>query len=75
MLSSRVYETIKSKPILFNTDQVVSSASGTNLTVLGKTMININMGDTAYTQEVIVTDLSVNGVIGLDFMKKIQMHC
>lgn len=70
VLSSRVYETIKSKPVLFHTDQVVSSASGTNLTVLGKTLININMGDTTYTQEVIVTDLSVDGVIGLDFMKK-----
>lgn len=45
VLSSRVYETIKSKPVLFHTDQVVSSASGTNLTVLGKTLININMGD------------------------------
>lgn len=49
VLSSRVYETIKTKPVLFHADQVVSSASGTTLTVLGKKLININMGNTAYT--------------------------
>ena len=33
-------------------------------------MINIEICDVTYTQDVIVADLSVDGVIGLDFMKK-----
>ena len=68
VLSSKVYDSLKTKPALYHTEQVISSAGGTTLNVLEKTLINIEIGD--LTQDVIVADLFVDGVIGLDFMRK-----
>ncbi|XP_062579100.1 uncharacterized protein LOC134241021 [Saccostrea cucullata] len=70
VLSSKVYEAIQNKPVLYKTNQIVSSACGTDLTVKGKTSICINLGESFYCQDVIVADFSLDGVIGLDFMKK-----
>lgn len=69
MLSSRVYNELEKKPLLYQTDQKVASASGYDLSVIGKTSLNISLGNIIYNQNVIVADLSLDGVIGLDFMK------
>ena len=36
VLSSKVYDILKIKPALYHTDQVISSAGGTTLNVLGE---------------------------------------
>ena len=61
VLSRKVYDSLIIKTELYHTDQVIFSAGGTTLNVLGKTLINIEIGDVTYryTQDVIIADLLI----------------
>lgn len=44
------------------------TAEGRSLRVLGKVVANIQLGDREYLSQIIISDITVDGIIGLDFM-------
>ena len=48
------------------------SANGTELTIAGKGFFSLEIGEEQFQIEALVADLSIDGILGLDFMKQHQ---
>ncbi|XP_056006949.1 uncharacterized protein LOC130050723 [Ostrea edulis] len=53
---------------LTKVDRDVLSASGSALKVLGKVAVDFNLDGTALQHEMIIADITVDGILGLDFL-------
>lgn len=51
-------------------DRDVLSANGSSVGIYGKTSISLALNGTSILQEMIVADISVDGILGLDFLVK-----
>ncbi|CAG2249542.1 unnamed protein product [Mytilus edulis] len=60
----------KERPELEPITQVIISANGTELSIAGKGMFCIEIGQDKFIVEALVADISIDGILGLDFMKK-----
>ncbi|CAC5410714.1 unnamed protein product [Mytilus coruscus] len=61
----------KERPDLEPITQVIISANGTELSLAGKGMFCIEIGQDKFIVEALVADISIDGILGLDFMKRI----
>ncbi|CAC5368540.1 unnamed protein product [Mytilus coruscus] len=61
----------KERPDLEPITQVIISANGTELSIAGKGMFCIEIGQDKFIVEALVADISIDGILGLDFMKRI----
>ncbi|CAG2215708.1 unnamed protein product [Mytilus edulis] len=60
----------KERPELEPITQVIISANGTELSIAGKGMFCIEIGQDKFIVEALVADISIDGILGLDFMKE-----
>ncbi|CAG2215715.1 unnamed protein product [Mytilus edulis] len=60
----------KERPELEPITQVIISANGTELSIASKGMFCIEIGQDKFIVEALVADISIDGILGLDFMKK-----
>lgn len=44
------------------------TADGISLRVLGKIVANIQLGDREYLSQIVISDITLDGIIGLGFM-------
>lgn len=58
------------RPELNVVHHAITSANGTDMTVAGKGKFEFKIGTDNYTAEAVIADLTIDGIIGLDFMKK-----
>ena len=58
-----------SNPVVSEAKGDILSANKTPMKVKGKTKVDINMGDMEWRQEVIISDINVDGILGIDFLK------
>ncbi|CAG2215679.1 unnamed protein product [Mytilus edulis] len=58
------------RPELEPITQVIISANGTELSIAGKGMFCIEIGQDKFIVEALAADISIDGILGLDFMKK-----
>ena len=72
LISKKVYDLINhnSRPKLQESAQKVFNASGGILTQYGKAEFCISIGNSETLISAIVTDITVDGILGLDFLKK-----
>ncbi|CAG2201552.1 unnamed protein product [Mytilus edulis] len=72
LVSSRVYDLIYDlcRPHLSETSSQIKSVSDKYLSLRGKGSFKMDFGKEKFTSEAVVTDLQVDGILGLDFMKK-----
>lgn len=70
LLSTICYENIKrdANHALTEVERDVLSATGSVLRVLGRTPVDFTLNGIALQQEMIVADLTVDGILGLDFL-------
>uniref|UniRef100_A0A8W8MJF7 Peptidase A2 domain-containing protein n=1 Tax=Magallana gigas TaxID=29159 RepID=A0A8W8MJF7_MAGGI len=68
LLSKRMYDRLPDKP-LEESRQFITSASGSRLCQYGKADFVIERGRSRETVEIMVADISVDGVLGLDLLK------
>lgn len=69
LLSKRIYDKIPDKPVLEESRQVITSASGSRLCQYGKADFVIEIGRSRETVKLMVVDISVDGILGLDFLR------
>ncbi|VDI04752.1 Hypothetical predicted protein [Mytilus galloprovincialis] len=72
LVSSRVYDLIYDlcRPHLSETSSQIKTVSDKYLSLRGKGSFKMDFGKEKFTSEAVVTDLQVDGILGLDFMKK-----
>ncbi|CAC5367959.1 unnamed protein product [Mytilus coruscus] len=72
IVSSRVYDLIPDlcRPHLSETRSQIKSVCGKYLSLRGTGSFTLDFGKEKFTSEAVVTDLQVDGILGLDFMKK-----
>ncbi|CAG2248643.1 unnamed protein product [Mytilus edulis] len=72
LVSSRVYDLMSDlcRPHLSETSSQIKSVSDKYLSHRGKGSFKIDFGKEKFILEAVVTDLQVDGILGLDFMKK-----
>uniref|UniRef100_A0A8W8L267 Peptidase A2 domain-containing protein n=1 Tax=Magallana gigas TaxID=29159 RepID=A0A8W8L267_MAGGI len=68
LLSKRMYDRLPDKP-LEESRQFITSASGSRLCQHGKADFVIEIGRSRETVEIMVADISVDGILGLDLLK------
>lgn len=68
LLSKRIYDRLPDKPILEESRQVITSASS-RLCQYGKADFVIEIGRSRETVKLMVADISVDGILGLDFLR------
>uniref|UniRef100_A0A8W8NMP2 CCHC-type domain-containing protein n=1 Tax=Magallana gigas TaxID=29159 RepID=A0A8W8NMP2_MAGGI len=69
LLSKRIYDKLPDKPVLEESRQVITSASGSRLCQYGKADFVIKIGRSRETVKLMVADISVDGILGLDFLR------
>ena len=71
IISMRLWDTIKqcSSPRLEPFNSQVSTASGESVEIKGKTSVFIDIGGMQYTCQVVVADIDLELIMGLDFLK------
>ncbi|CAC5403728.1 unnamed protein product [Mytilus coruscus] len=72
VVSSRVYDLIPDlcRPHLSETRSQIKSVCDKYLSLRGTGSFTLDFGKGKFTSEAVVTDLQVDGILGLDFMKK-----
>ncbi|CAC5370906.1 unnamed protein product [Mytilus coruscus] len=72
LVSTKVYDLIPDlyRPHLSATKSQIKSACGNYLNLRGKGNFKLDFGTERLTSEAVVTELQVDGILGLDFMKK-----
>ncbi|CAC5377602.1 unnamed protein product [Mytilus coruscus] len=72
LVSTRVYDLIPDlcRPHLSKTRSQIKSVCDKYLSLRGKGSFKMDFGKEKFTSEAVVTDLQVDGILGLDFMKK-----
>ncbi|CAG2190935.1 unnamed protein product [Mytilus edulis] len=72
LVSTKVYDLIPDlyRPHLNATKSQIKSACGNYLNLRGKGNFKLDFGTERFTSEAVVTELQVDGILGLDFMKK-----
>ncbi|CAC5426549.1 unnamed protein product [Mytilus coruscus] len=72
LVSTKVYDLIPDlyRPHLSATKSQIKSACGNYLNLRGKGNFKLDFGTERFTSEAVVTELQVDGILGLDFMKK-----
>ncbi|XP_071161075.1 uncharacterized protein [Mytilus edulis] len=72
LVSTKVYDLIPDlyRPHLSATKSQIKSACGNFLNLRGKGSFTLDFGKEKFISEAVVTDLQVDGILGLDFMKK-----
>ncbi|XP_063448081.1 uncharacterized protein LOC134727630 [Mytilus trossulus] len=72
LVSKRVYDSIPDlcRPHLSETRSQIKSVSDKYLSLKGKGSFTLDFGKEKFISEAVVTDLQVDGILGLDFMKK-----
>ncbi|VDI80984.1 Hypothetical predicted protein [Mytilus galloprovincialis] len=72
LVSTIVYDLIPDlyTPHLSATKSQIKSACGNYLNLRGKGKFKLDFGTERFTSEAVVTELQVDGILGLDFMKK-----
>ncbi|VDI29050.1 Hypothetical predicted protein [Mytilus galloprovincialis] len=72
LVSNKVYDLIPDlyRPHLSATKSQIKSACGNYLNLRGKGNFKLDFGTERFTSEAVVTELQVDGILGLDFMKK-----
>ena len=71
LLSKAVFDTMgKTDDTITKVKGDVLSTNGSPLKVLGKTSIELKLADKAWVQDVIIADLNVDGILGMDFLVK-----
>ncbi|CAC5422969.1 unnamed protein product [Mytilus coruscus] len=72
LVSTRVYDLIPDlcRPHLSKTRSQIKSVCDKYLSLRGKRSFKMDFGKEKFTSEAVVTDLQVDGILGLDFMKK-----
>lgn len=71
LLSERAYNKVQQSNGTSAIDKVkqeIMTAEGRSLKVLGKIVANIQLGDREYLSQIVISDITVDGIIGLDFM-------
>ena len=71
IISTRLWETIQqcSSPLLENFSTQVFTASGEPVEIKGKTTVFIDIGGMHYTCKVVVADIDLDLIMGLDFFR------
>ena len=71
IISTHLWDTIKqcSSPLLEKFDTQVLTASGEPVALKGKTTVFIDIGGMHYTCQVVVADIDLELILGLDFLK------
>ena len=71
IISTHLWDTIKqcSSPLLETFDTQVFTASGEPVNLKGKTTVFIDIGGMHYTCQVVVADIDLELILGLDFLK------
>ena len=69
LLSRKTYDRLVDKPILEESTQVITSASGSRLRQYGNGKFFIKIGQSQEIIEMMVADITVEGILGLDFLK------
>ena len=76
ILNDNLYNSLKSsfgrENKLRRVEKVILSATNEPLNVSGKTEMSIKIGEKIYKQELAIAEMSMDGVIGLDFLNKKQ---
>lgn len=62
--------TVEKSPALVESAQKVVNASGNPLSLHGKAEYHIKIGKSETFIQAVVTDITVDGILGLDFLKK-----
>ncbi|XP_071153837.1 uncharacterized protein [Mytilus edulis] len=72
LVSSKLYDMLTplDKSYLSEVKTSVRSVCGTKLELRGKGRFNLHFGPNMLQSEAVVTDLQVDGILGLDFMKR-----
>ncbi|VDI31867.1 Hypothetical predicted protein [Mytilus galloprovincialis] len=72
LVSSKLYDTLTplNKSYLSEVKTTVKSVCGNKLELHGKGRFNLHFGTNRLQSETVVTDLQVDGILGLDFMKR-----
>ncbi|CAC5399826.1 unnamed protein product [Mytilus coruscus] len=72
LVSTRVYDLIPDlcRPHLSETRSQIKSVCDKYLSLRGTGSFTLDFGKEKFTSEAVVTDLQVDGILGLDFMKK-----
>ena len=71
LVSTRLYNKLSEtvRPNLHTVKQTIMSANGTPLSVRGKSEFNFTIDKKTYHNDAVVTDIKVDGILGLDFLK------
>ena len=72
IISSRVFFMVPEddRPELEVSRNVLTSADGTKLKTLGETVVNITVGKKTFPHLSVIADISNDGLLGMDFLKK-----
>ena len=71
LLSKAVFDTMgKTDDTIMQVKGDVLSTNGSPLQVLGKTSVELKLTDKSWVQDVIIADLTVDGILGMDFLVK-----
>ncbi|CAG2219087.1 unnamed protein product [Mytilus edulis] len=72
LISNKLFNSLRKEemPNLNQVVQTIMSANGTALNVAGKGEFHIWIDQNVYSAEAVVADLALDGIIGLDFLKK-----
>ena len=74
LLSKAVFNTMgKTDDTIMQVKGDVLSTNGSPLQVLGKTSVDLKLTDKSWVQDVIIADLTVDGILGMDFL--VQHRC
>jgi predicted aspartyl protease len=68
LVSIKLFES-KASPVMTEMKREILTASGSKLTVLGKTIIDIDINGYVCSNVAIVADINVDGILGLDFQR------
>ena len=75
LVSIKLFENMTS-PVMTEMKREILTASGSKLTVLGKTIIDIDINGYVCSNVAIVADINVDGILGLDFQRpKLYYQC
>ena len=68
LVSNKVWNTIKGTKSLDSFDSKIVSASGNKLNTMGKTRLCLVINDTSCAMDVVIAEMDVDAILGLDFM-------
>ena len=68
LVSNKVWNTIKGTKSLDSFDSKIVSASGNKLNTMGKTRLCFVINDTSCAMDVVIAEMDVDAILGLDFM-------